>query len=566
MRAEFSLDYDVLTLERSHKVYLMARFVAGRAPQATQRRPLNISLVIDRSGSMAGSKMDYTRQAAQFLVQHLSAVDVFSVVVYSDTVETIIPPSPVVNKDAMTQRISAIRSMGTTNLSAGWLEGCQNVMRHHQADTLNRVIIMSDGLANRGITDVAQLVALARQKHEEGVSTTTMGLGKDFNEDLLMAMADAGGGAFYFIESPEVAPDIFQEELRGLLSVVGQNLKVSLLPTVEVTAVRQLNAYPMSSEGTGASFRLGDIFAEEVKTLLLELNIPALKTLGTQRIATLRFEYDEITEGGTTHQSLEMPVMVNVKTGELPAPAQDVVKAVLLLQAANARQEAVQSADQGDFLSASQALRRVADDIVASGVADDKLSEERQALLQQAERLEKGREGYDGYSRKTMSTQAYYTQINRHENTVALRMREAARGKNVADANRITSDGEHPVVVPPPPVPDEIVPYQPNVTPTHVSWRGRVFPLIGDVIRLGRAKHNEIVIDEHGVSRFHAQLRREGDGLVVEDLGSTNGTMVGGQRLQAPYRLSVGDVVYLCDEKLIFRLEKTDLTDTNKKE
>lgn len=558
MRAEFSLDYDVLTLERPHKLYLMARFVAGKAPLAVPRRPLNISLVIDRSGSMAGSKMDYTRQAAQFLVQHLSATDVFSVVVYSDTVETIIPPSPVVNKDAMIQRIGAIRAMGTTNLSAGWLEGCQNVMRHHQTDTLNRVIIMSDGLANRGITDVVQLVALARQKHEEGVSTTTMGLGKDFHEDLMMAMADAGGGAFYFIESPEVAPHIFQEELRGLLSVVGQNLKVTLAPTSEVATVRQLNAYPTALEGQDATFRLGDIFAEEIKTLLLELNIPKLSALGTQRIATLRFNYDEIAEGGTTHQSFEMSVMVNVGTGELPAPAQDVVKAVLLLQAANARQEAVQSADKGDFLSASQALRRVADEIVASGVADDKLDEERQALLQQAERLEKGRDGYDDYSRKTMATQAYYSQTNRHENTVALRIREAARSKDAVDANRITSDGEHPVVVPPLAMPDDIVPYQPNVTPTHLSWRGQVFPLVGDVIRLGRAKHNEIVIDEHGVSRFHAQVRREGDGFIIEDVGSTNGTMVGGQRLQAPYRLSVGDVVYLCDEKLVFRLAKAD--------
>jgi Ca-activated chloride channel family protein len=94
-----------------------------------------------------------------------------------------------------------------------------------------------------------KLVVLAQQKRAEGVPTTTMGLGTDCNEDLLMAMAEAGGGAFYFIESPEVTPTIFQEELQGLLSVVGQNLVIGVDPTDYVTTVNQLNSYPMHTNG-----------------------------------------------------------------------------------------------------------------------------------------------------------------------------------------------------------------------------------------------------------------------------------------------------------------------------
>jgi Ca-activated chloride channel family protein len=547
MRAEFALDYDMLTVERPQKLYLMARFAATASEGEKPRRALNLSLVLDRSGSMAGRKMDFTRQAAQFLVQHLSPIDMLSIVLYNDKVETLFPPQRVIDKEALSQQIDTIRVRGTTNLSGGWLEGVQHVRSAYAGHRLNRVILMSDGLANRGITDTAQLVALARQKHQEGISTTTMGLGNDFNEDLLMEIANAGGGAFYFIESPEVTPEIFKEELSGLLSVVGQNLTITIAPTSHVKGVRQLHAYAQQVSGAATSFQLGDIFAEEVKTLLLELSIPALGVLGEQQIATLSFEYDEIIDNRAVHRVDDVPVMVHVRpVGELPPPPDvHVTQSVLLLQAARARQDAVQSADKGDYTSASQILRLAAEAIDASPVKNDQLVEERAALLLQAENMAQGSETYGDYSRKSLSTQAYYSLQNRHEHTVMLRAREMNR-----EQDKLRTIEELPTIgqqsQPPPST-------QPGTTPTRVEWRGRSYDLAGDVIRIGRAVHNEIIIEEKGVSRFHSQIRREGADWFIEDLGSTNGTMVGGSRIAQPHRLSVGDVVYVCDEKLIFK-------------
>jgi Ca-activated chloride channel homolog len=543
MRADFVLDYDVLTVQQPHKLYLVARLTAGAAPDERQRRSLNLSVVIDRSGSMAGDKLDFTRQAAQFLVQNLSARDILSIVLYNDHVETLLPPEHVQHKDAITQKIANIKASGTTNLSGGWLEGCNHVSRNLNDDYLNRVILMTDGLANRGVIEPDKLVAMAKQKHEGGISTTTMGLGSDFNEDLLIAVANAGGGAFYFIESPEVTPIIFQEELRGLLSVIGQNLVISLELTDYVSNVNQLHAYPVAMDGKRISFRLGDVFGEEVKTLALELSMPPVQESGEKQIAVLRFDYDELTATGVEHRVFERPVIINIAPeGAQPSLANpEVSQSVLLLKAAQARREAVQQADQGNYNHASQILRKAAEAIEQAEMESNELNDEVKALLKQAEDMDRGSDSYNEFSRKMMSTQAIYTMTDRHGSTQAMRVRELERLLK-----------EHETGNPPALKPEK---REPGTTPTSVVWNGQKFSLQGDLIRIGRAPQNEIVIKVNGVSRFHCQIKRENGRLLLEDVGSTNGTVIEGHLIQEPYSLSDGDEVFICNEKLTFHAE-----------
>jgi len=227
MEADYILDYEVLSEAREHQLYLLAR-VKGKAAADSQRQPLNVCAVLDRSGSMAGQKLEYVKKAVQFLVQHLKADDRFSMVTYDDRVTVDVRPTQVTFKDAISQSIEAIRSGNATNLSGGWLQGCQLVTDGIGQNQSDRVLLLTDGLANRGITGVEQLTALTRQKREAGVTTTTIGVGLDFNEDLLKNMAHEGGGAFYFIDSPEQTPEIFAEELQDLLNVVGQNLDITV--------------------------------------------------------------------------------------------------------------------------------------------------------------------------------------------------------------------------------------------------------------------------------------------------------------------------------------------------
>ncbi|MCA9912950.1 MAG: hypothetical protein KC496_06360, partial [Anaerolineae bacterium] len=205
---------------------------------------------------------------------------------------------------------------------------------------------------------------------------------------------------------------------------------ISVIPTQHVNSVRQLNAYPVVQDGQKSTFRLGDIYGNEVKTLMLELNIPTLHTLGETQIATLRFEYDEVAGELTEHQVRELPVFIHVQDAAAdirPLPNPDVAQSVLLLKAANARKNAVKAADKGDFLTASQILQAAAEAIARADLESEQLSDERAALLKQAEQVERGQSGYDSYERKSMSTQAIYTMSSRHQETMKLRIRERER-------------------------------------------------------------------------------------------------------------------------------------------
>jgi hypothetical protein len=309
--------------------------------------------------------------------------------------------------------------------------------------------------------------------------------------------------------------------------------------------INQLNAYPIQTDGRSTMFRLGDVFGEEVKAILLELSVDAVSTSGEIELATVEYEYDELLEDGPEHRKFTAPIKIQVQMeGDMPAlPNADVEQSVLLLRAANARKMAVKAADRGEFENASQVLKEAAIRIEQSRISDQRLDDERDALLKQSEEIARGQTGYGDYNRKTLSTQAFYTMTSRHEDTVMLRVRELQRKAQEAQGGEKPKKEDASKLV---------IESRKGVPPTHVTWKDKEFVLEGDLIRIGRSKHNEIVISASGISRFHCQIRHDGDRLILEDLGSTNGTMINGAVIGSPYVLNVGDVVYLSDEKLTF--------------
>lgn len=408
MRATYALSKPTIVAGEATRLSLAIRFGKDAAPSAASRRPLNLSLVLDRSGSMAGTPLKQAIRAAQDLAGELSAEDRVSVVIYDDNVDTIVPPTLAKDKAAIVTRIGKVSAGGCTNLSGGWLEGCKHVKAHSTGEQVNRVLLLTDGQANVGVTNPDVLLKTAAEKAAEGVVTTTLGFGKGFNEDLLIGMARAAEGNFYFIESPEDVAQVFKIELEGLSSVIGQNLVVTVQPGAAAEGGSVLNKYRIEERGDDLVVKLGDVYAVEDKLLAMELLVRP-KAEGTITVAKVSYTYDAVVEGAIKEISGQFAITVEAAGAEraaAAAPDLAVVGDASRLQTARSKDEAVELADKGDLKAAAGKLRAMADDLRKSPLAGQfEFAEEIDQLEHFAARLEK--RSYDGDIRKELRDQSY---------------------------------------------------------------------------------------------------------------------------------------------------------------
>ena len=408
MKATIALSKSTLPVGEATRVSLVMHFGADAGGTQAPKRHLNLGLVLDRSGSMAGTPLKQAIRAATALVDELHSDDRVSVVIYDDNAETIVAPGPAADKDRIKGLLGKVRAGGCTNLSGGWLEGCKHVQKHASREQVNRVLLLTDGQANMGIKDPDVLIKTARQKAEEGVITTTLGFGSGFNEDLLIGMARASEGNFYFIESPEDVAQVFKIELEGLASVVGQNLVVSLRPGESVEHGWVLNDYRTEEREKEIDVMVGDVYAVEDRVLVFELLVrPPAE--GTIDVAHVSYTFQTVVGGAIQEIKGSMAVTAQAAGAESAAAAAPDLGAVSdasRLQAARTKDDAVALADKGDLKAAAQKLRAMAAELQGGPLAGQFVfAEEVDQLQHFAERLEK--KAYDGGVRKELRDQSY---------------------------------------------------------------------------------------------------------------------------------------------------------------
>ncbi len=281
----------------------------GSAPRS-KRPGVSVSLVLDRSGSMGGRKIDLARQAVAHAIRLLKDDDQLSVIVYDDEVETVLERMAA-TKGARRQALAALAQVdarGSTNLSDGWFTGARSLgataspgdvttpgdlpltfedakpaqaasgVGPEGADRVRRVLLLTDGLANQGVVDPTALQMAAARFRAQGISTSTFGLGADFDEELLTSLASSGGGHFYFIEQPQQIPDLLASELGEVLDVVARDVifEVAAGDAVSVVLLNGLPVEQVGEEaGRGVRVRLGDLVAEQEVTLVLAVTCSA---------------------------------------------------------------------------------------------------------------------------------------------------------------------------------------------------------------------------------------------------------------------------------------------------
>ncbi len=182
--------------------------------------------------------------AAVFAIEQLLPTDRVSITIFDDKVETLAANALAVDKGPLVALLRTIEPRGSTALHGGWQEGGNQVRRHLVAGGLNRILLLSDGIANVGLSEPDALATDAHKLTAKGVSTTTLGLGDDYNEDLLEAMAQSGdGNYYYYVEHPTQLPTLFATELRGLMAAVGNGVTLQIKPCDGVSVVDILNDF-----------------------------------------------------------------------------------------------------------------------------------------------------------------------------------------------------------------------------------------------------------------------------------------------------------------------------------
>ena len=358
--------------------HLWVRVEAPRLPSKNaSRAPFDIQLVLDRSGSMSGSKMEYTKRAAATAVNLLSETDRCGLVAYDDEILPVAPCGRVdgSQRPRLLQAINQLHPRGSTNLFGGWLAGAEELSRLEEA-RVRRVLLMTDGLANVGLTDRAEILQHVRELAARNVGTTAFGVGLDFDELLVSGMAEAGNGHFYYIERPEQIPDFLSSELGELLTIAARSA------TLEVAtggvAVSNLNGLPMA----GALYQLGDLSEGTVVDVCFALDLPP------QAASPLKIE---VTFGwqdanNSRARSTSKVVVVEVASEEQcrrETPNRDTLLQAAKARAALARTDALTFNKIGDYDRASTravaevaALEAMAVDLPEAAVMADELREE----------------------------------------------------------------------------------------------------------------------------------------------------------------------------------------------
>ena len=366
MEAIVRLDHQLLAVESEQEVNVMLELAAPEV-EGTARPPLNLALVLDRSGSMAGPKLWYAKRAVAWLLSRLQPTDRVALVAFDDEALLAAPLAPA-EMGLATAALPTIDSGNMTNLSGGWLKGLEELRRAPE-DEPRKLIVLSDGMANVGITEHGALVSLASGAASDRIGTTTIGYGEDFDEELLTAMADAGGGNAHYAETAESAPAIFAKELEGLTQLVAQNVSVEIRPAEHVEVLTVLNEYPQVPVPGGVQVALGDAYAGERRRIVLTLHIPELAELGVAKVADLVVRYVSVGEKVSEH-TLTVPVAVNLVSSDeaaAAAPDLEVTEEVHVLRAAQARIDAVRLADAGDFDAAHALLSTTQENLRARG-------------------------------------------------------------------------------------------------------------------------------------------------------------------------------------------------------
>ncbi|MBK9163344.1 MAG: VWA domain-containing protein [Acidobacteria bacterium] len=346
---------EMVAADTDQTIDVLLRVLPPSVEAGGLKRPkLNFGIALDRSGSMGGHKMAQAREAAKYCVDELLPTDTFSAVIFDGNVDVLFTNQPVANKEMLKRGIDRIEARGSTALHEGWVQAGIQVSERLSGGGINRVLLITDGQANVGEARPDRIVEQAKALAERGISTSTIGIGQGFNEDLLVPMAEAGQGNAWYVEEPQDMVRIFETELKGLVAQVGHTVTLGITPSPGVKVEDLLNDFETDASGR---YILPNIRAGSPLDVLVRLKIPAGKVGETFSAAIFELRYTEQATQKPMAVTAEAEVVYDTAAAVAELRRNDqVLEAVTLLTNARARKEAMEYMDRGRFEDAQQVL------------------------------------------------------------------------------------------------------------------------------------------------------------------------------------------------------------------
>lgn len=356
VRLEVSLDRPTMLADKKQAAFVKIGLMGFKLEGLDKRAPVNVAIVLDKSGSMAGEKIAKAKEAAIAAIGRLGSGDIVSVIAYDSTVKVIVPATKLNDKEWVIQQVRSIAADGSTALFAGVSKGAEELRKFLDKNRVNRVILLSDGLANVGPKSPSELGALGASLMKEGISVSTMGLGLDYNEDLMTKLARNSSGNHVFIEQADNLVRVFNDEFNDVLSVVAQEVAIDIRVADGVRPVRVLNL-DAEINGQQVIVQMNQLYSEQEKYVMLEVEVPATRAGKSCEVAEVRVSYANLQT--KTKDRLTNSVSANFaeSLAEVEAKLNIHVCAAAVLQIGNNQNKlATALRDQGDIDGARKLL------------------------------------------------------------------------------------------------------------------------------------------------------------------------------------------------------------------
>lgn len=357
-----------LDADKKGNTWVRVELVGAEQAADEKRAPVNLAIVLDRSGSMGGEKIKRAKEAAINAVGQLGPNDIVSIVAYDSVVTTLVPATKLTDVKSVIEEIRSIEVGGSTALFAGVSKGAAEVRKFSDKEHVNRVILLSDGLANIGPSSAGELASFGESLVKENISVSTFGLGLGYNEDLMSQLASNSGGNHLFVEDAEVLADAFRREFDDVLSVVAQEVDIQVTIPDGIRPVRVLGN---NSDIVGQQVvsRLAQVYSQQQRFILIEVEVPASKTGSTRELASVAVAYANMsTNRGDKLSGSSKVNFSDNKSSVSESVDKDVMADVVTLVSSEQTKLATKYLDEGDLIKCQEALQSNVDYLRANAL------------------------------------------------------------------------------------------------------------------------------------------------------------------------------------------------------